>query len=568
VLRRYVPLTVVLGVLCLVIAFDPTLAPRRIQVAVSPSTAGLGTGAATSGGASRSTSVSSGSSAGPGNAPSSATGPSSGGGGAVGVGGPSSPPTTSVGIVASSGGVSRGGVSCGPGARQVAWTVYAPPCLAAFTGNNGGATAHGVTATTITIAYRMSNSTQDAAAFAALGSPNFSDATYVADLQAYISLFNRQYELYGRKVVLKAFQGAGDWLSEDQGQDLPAAQADAQTSHDLGAFADIAFLYKATQPYEQFLAQDGVIGIGVPGMPQSFFSSNAPWLYSPWPTGDKLAGWAVNTACQHMVGQVASFAGDPTMRTQQRVFGIVTPDIPGYTESGAIMQQGLTACGATVGRRVAYGLNIPTFQNQANNIVAQMRAAGVTTIICYCDPLMPAFLSQTADQQQYDPEWMAATLGPTDELFRYSSQTQWAHAISNQGASPTKQASEAYRVYKLADPTGEPQEDFYPTAYVLALELFNGLQAAGPDLTPTNFELGTFSLPTTPTGQFGTWSYGTGAFTPGVDTQIGWWSPTLISNFDDQPGGWQSCSNGAFFPYALDERSRWGAAGTPLDCFG
>jgi hypothetical protein len=413
----------------------------------------------------------------------------------------------------------------------------------------------------------MSNSTQDAAAFAALGSPSFSDAHYVSDLQTYIGWFNSHYDLYGRKVVLKPFQGTGDWLSEDQGEDLDAAQADAASSRGLGAFADIAFLYKATQPYETDLAQDGVIGIGVPGMPQTFFEQNAPYLYSPWPTGDKLAGWAVNTACDHMVGQDATFAGDAALRSTKRVFGIVTPDIPGYTASGAIMEQGLDACGAKVGRRVAYGLNIPTFQNQANSIVAQMRAAGVTTVICYCDPLMPAFLSQTADQQHFAPEWMIATLGPTDQLFRYSSQAQWAHAISNAGAFPAPSKSEAYRVFQLARPGGTPLEQFYPTAYALALELFNGIEAAGPNLTPTNFEAGMFGLPTTGTGDFGTWSYGTGAFTPGTDTQLGWWSDTDDSAIDGQPGGWQSCFGGRWFPYDAAQRSAWGPVGSPLECF-
>ena len=96
-------------------------------------------------------------------------------------------------------------------------------------------------------------------------------------------------------------------------------------------------------------------------------------------------------------------------------------------------------------------------------------------------------------------------------------------------------------MFKLARPHAEPAEEFYQTAYALVLPLFNGLQAAGPNLTPTTFELGTFSLPRTGTGEFGTWGYGTGAFTPGVDTQVGWWSNTRTSAFDGRPGGWQSC---------------------------
>jgi hypothetical protein len=534
--RRYVAPTAVVGALCLLVAFAPTLAPRQTVVAITKTTPGVTrVGQATT--VNGSASVPSAVSAGGGAAPSTHAA------------------STPVAVTPAS------------GCRQVAWTVYSPPCVSPPTGSNGGDTTHGVTATTITVSYRMTNSTEDAAAFAALGSPNFSDPHFVSDLQAYIDIFNKDYQLYGRHVALKAFQGTGDWLAEDQGQDLTAAQADAASAHDTGAFADLAFLYKATQPYEQDLAQENMLGIGVPGMPQAFFTQNAPWLYSPWPTGEKLAGWAVNTACQHMVGQLASFAGDAATRASKRVFGIVTLDIPGYTATGAIMQQGLDGCGADVGRRVAYAVDIPTFQNQADSIVAQMRAAGVTTVICYCDPLMPAFLSQAADQQKYNPEWMAATLGPTDQLFRYSSQTQWAHAISNQGTFPSKSQSEAYRVFQLSRPGAQPAEEFYPTAYALALELFNGLQAAGPDLTPQNFELGMFSLPTSGAGDFGTWSYGSGAFTPGTDTQVGWWSTSRVSAFDGQPGGWQNCYAGAFLPYALNERAAWGQAGTPLDCF-
>ena len=477
-------------------------------------------------------------------------------------------PVLDLGATPSASGTSRAGVACGPEARQVTWTVYAPPCRAAFEGDNGGATAHGVTADTITITYRRSDSTQDAAAFAALGSPDFSDESYVADLQAYIDLFNREYELYGRQVELVPFQGRGDWLSEHQGQNLAAAQADAATAHDLGSFAELSFLYKATQAYHQYLARAGVIAIGAPGLPQAFFEQNAPWMYSPWPTGDKLAGWAANTACTHLVGQPASFAGDEAMRAQTRVFAIITPDTPGYTASGALMEQGLATCDAPVGRRIAYSFNIPTFQTQANSIVAQLREAGVTTVICYCDPLMPAFLSQTAEQQRFAPEWMAATLGPTDQLLRYSVPNQWAHAISNQGAFPSRDRSEAFRVFQLSRPGAEPAEEFYPTAYALALQLFNGLQAAGPNLTPSTFQLGMFSLPPSDTGEFGTWAYGTGAFTPGVDTQVGWWSTSEISAFDGEPGGWRDCRDGAFFPYDIARRDEWGPAGSPLGCFG
>ena len=188
--------------------------------------------------------------------------------------------------------------------------------------------------------------------------------------------------------------------------------------------------------------------------------------------------------------------------------------------------------------------------------------------MCFCDPLMPAFLTQTADQQRYDPEWMAATLGPTDQLLRYSKPDQWAHAISNVGAFPPKEKNEAYQAFKLADPNGEPKEEFYSTAYALVLELFNGLQAAGPDGSPPAPSSSACSAcrrrapgssapgPTAPapSRRASTPSSGGGA-------------TAATSAFDGRPGRLASCNGGAYFPYATDRRAEWGPPGSPLDCF-
>src|SRR5436189_105467 len=83
-----------------------------------------------------------------------------------------------------------------------------PPCQPAFTGGNGGTTTHGVTRDTITISYRRGQSTEDTAVYAAAGdaAPD-PDDLYLADMRDFINLFNKTYELYGRKVVLKDFQG-------------------------------------------------------------------------------------------------------------------------------------------------------------------------------------------------------------------------------------------------------------------------------------------------------------------------------------------------------------------------
>jgi len=184
---------------------------------------------------------------------------------------------------AGSAGVTRSGVRCGPGVRQVPWSVYAPTCVPTYTGNNGGVTAHGVSGDTVLASFRRTGSAEEKAAYAAVGAaaPG-TDDQYLHDLRTYVDYLNKNYELYGRHVVVKDFTGQGDNLQEDQGQDLAAAQADAATAHDLGAFVDITQspTLASTQPYEEGLAQEKVVNIGAIGLPQSWHEQFSPYAYS------------------------------------------------------------------------------------------------------------------------------------------------------------------------------------------------------------------------------------------------------------------------------------------------
>jgi hypothetical protein len=233
-------------------------------------------------------------------------------------------------------------------------------------------------------------------------------------------------------------------------------------------------------------------------------------------------------------------------------------------ELGDEVQNGLKNCGVKIERRVNYAINVAQFGGQATSMVAQLKAAGVTTAICYCDPLVPIFISQAAEQQQYRPEWTEPNY--RDPQGRLMQQSQWSHAISNGGASGVRKDSEAYKVFKLAKPNAEPIEQYFDVAYVTVLQIFNALQAAGPNLNPQTLQQGMFSLPTSPSGEFGTWSYGPGAFSPGIDTQTGWWNPSATSKYDGETGAWQDCEGGAWAQYAKPET--FGPARTQLRCFG
>ncbi len=380
-------------------------------------------------------------------------------------------------------GKARTGVTCGSGVRQFTWTPYAPPCVPAFTGSNGGATAHGVTAKTVTLSYRVTQSAQDAAIGAATGSaapPR--DLDYVKDLQTYVRWFNTQFETYGREVVVKTYDGRGDYINEDQGQGGDRAQADAATARGLGAFGDITFQLRGSKPYWTALAQQRVVAWGPLGFPDSYYQDKAPYWWAPTPSGSDTAQWFGNLTCRRLNGLKAVFAPDKTLQVKDRSFGLIHPENPEYVQVADELKRVMKACGAKVTREAKYPINVTQFQSNATNIVTQMRAAGVTTVLCYCDPVIPIFLGNAAKSQDYQPEWVQPYWG--DAQARQVDNGDWRGVITDGAPWPARDKDEAYRVFKLASGGKEPVTNAYAVAYVAALQAFLGIQSAGPSLSP------------------------------------------------------------------------------------
>jgi hypothetical protein len=566
VARRYTPLVVALVVLLLVVTLVPTVSPKNQaanqlggtnQVAGGPLSgqAAAGTGATAS---------------------TVAGGPATGSVAPIGsVGGTTGSSDTANGITAplaaGAAGVTRAGIQCGPGVLQVPWSPYAPPCVSAYSGNNGGTTSFGVSKTSITAVFRRTNSAEEKAAFALVGkaAPG-TDDQWLSDMRMYLGLFNKTYELYGRQLVLKDFTGQGDNLQEDQGQNLEGAQADAATAHDRGAFMDLTQspTLALTQPYAEDLAQQHVVTVGGLALPQSWYQQHAPWEFSPLGDGTKAAQISANLVCARLSGQPAVFAGDPVYQHENRVLGLVTPDSDVYNQLGnEIVQNMQRGCGAAIAKRIHYSINVATVATQAVNVMGQLHAAGVTTVICVCDPTAEITFSSTAATQAYTPEWIVSPW--LDPEARVTNQSEWSHAVSLEGTSPRKAESEAYKAFKLAaaaagQPTAEPKEQYFGVAYYILVYAFNVLQRAGPNLNPTSFEQAAFSMPKTAVGDIGTWGGGPQAFTPNLDAHVGYWDPNAISNFDGMKGAWISCEGGAWFPFA---QSTFGPR-QQLHCFG
>jgi hypothetical protein len=562
--RRYVPVLVVGAFVLAVIAFVPSVRPatgggtQTLAPSSVPSTGVPGSATNTTG-------VSGGT---PGaGVPGAAQGPGAGSGTAgtsTGTGSTGAAP----GVQAGAPGIARSGVHCGPGVRQLAFSSYAPICVPAWHGNNGGATSRGVTSKTITVSFRISNSGESGAVEAVAGPAlNTTQQQYLADLRAYVDLFNKTYETYGRKVVIKPFQGQGDWVQEYQGQDLAAAEADAETAaKTIGAFADASTIAEvSTPPYTQDLAHNGVVAIGGVSASQKFFEDNAPYVYSIEGTVSNLDDFYTPLVCKRMVGMPAIFSG--SYKNATRKFGLIYPDNPDYAAVGRLIEQHLSACGAKP-YVATYSIDIPTLQQQDTNIMAQMHSRGITTVVCVCDLLSPNFLTTAADGQDYYPEWLDADGGdPYGQTYR---QDQWNHAIVPGGTSPNLKQSEAYKAYLMQKPhSSGPQEQYFYLAYLVATELFDAIQNAGPDLNPSTFERGHFSLPSSlPSATLGHWGFGPNRFTPLDAAPIGYWDPNKTSPMNGKAGTYISCAGADGRDHRFSDPASFEPARTQLRCFG
>ena len=80
---------------------------------------------------------------------------------------------------------------------------------------------------------------------------------------------------------------------------------------------------------------------------------------------------------------------------------------------------------------IPYALDPATLQETAANAIAQLKQAGVTTVIFAGDPVAPRDFTREATKQEYFPEWFLniSALVDTNVFARTYDQEQWQHAF-------------------------------------------------------------------------------------------------------------------------------------------
>jgi hypothetical protein len=456
-----------------------------------------------------------------------------------------------IGKVSVGTGVTRGGFPCSPGVHQLPYSAYAAPCVAAFTGNNGGATWNGVTATTITIAFRHCKDSQganaaavDQAAIAAGGETYEDEEAHLKQLVAYI---NRTFEFYGRHIEIVDYNGQCNFTNESTGTGQTEAGIDADhEANTMHAFSSLNFqgLYE-NEPFAQAAARQHMyLGFAQLYFPESEFIAEHPYIWSPTPSCTSGGAQEAEFIGKQLAPYPTKWAGDITLNGQQRKFGVYIPTNAGYqecqdrTEDIALSQYGIAK---TRWDRHSYPLDISQWPQEAQRAAIQYSSNHDTTIILSCDPLSPTFLTQDADNLNYHPEWMLTGVALTDQdnLAQLWDQTELKghlFGMSQLGSSKSAQ-----------DPNGEASVTLRAAGvkvdpgtilnYYEVMPIFDQLQAAGPILTPANIAAGTKALPRLggSVAADGTWYYGN-THTAIIDSREIYWDESQVSPANGRQG--------------------------------
>jgi hypothetical protein len=406
-------------------------------------------------------------------------------------------------------------------------SVYAPPCVVPFEGDNGGATHQGVTEDEILVVMYQTDPALDPltmAAFEGAGA-DINPATTQAAVEEFVDLYNQVFETYGRTVRLEFYTGTGS------GDDTVAARADAIAIAEMEPFAVVGGPGQAGVVFSSELAARDIVCFGTCpiAVPEDVRQDHYPYIWTTLATPEQGATLAAEAIGKLAGPGPAQMAGDPALQEQDRVYARVHYDNPDgdYAASTAVLEESLAEYGVEIAEDIEFFLDLAQAQENARTIISRLKDADATTVIYTGDPLTPGYLTEEATAQDYYPEWILGqnVLMDTSILARLTDPDQWRNGFGISGlASRTDvELNGAFLTYEWW--TGEES----PNNTVNISEppirgVFTGIHLAGPELTPETFRDGLYRTPPA----------GGGPTNPQISRGYhGFWPDEDLGGFDD-----------------------------------
>jgi hypothetical protein len=458
-------------------------------------------------------------------------------------------------------------------------------CKPAFSGSNGGATyKKGVTGDKIQAVFYVG---QTGAVLAE--EPNTS-STVVCGIQqptpedfdrtieVYEEFFNRHWQLYGRKLDIKVFRAQA--LSTDSA----ATRSEAvKVDQEIKPFL---LINSFANEFVDETSRRGIVNFGGVGLSTQFLKSHAPFVFQLGQDTDMQNAMLAEYIAKRVDPYPTSITGDPATqgsnlvppRGVQRKYGVLYPGDAAQqlTGMGDDMLARLQAKGIPASRmkKYAYQSDATTWPTQAPNLVAQMKADGITSMLIMVNPAFISFFTPAATAQGWFPEYIVTdfVLQGTSAIPRAVAQnpvngqptySQWKRAfgISFNAAPPDVQSRcngsrwerWGYEAYRSVDPDGEPDSGFI-IPFVGLLHAVQALENAGPVLDPGTYRDGVFKIKATPPGgkTDDRRGYGPGDYSGSEDIVEIWWNPAKNTRGPGNvPGEYEYANDG--MRYALGQ---------------
>lgn len=348
------------------------------------------------------------------------------------------------------------------GTETQTFDPQSPSCVSRWdvARGNGGATATGVTATTVRVGVSR---------------------TDLPALSSYASWFGSHFELYGRKLQLVGLDLSD--LSTPEAQQAAATAAVQQQ-----VFAVLLTPPPTSGPAafpQQFLdvaADHGIITLlaRTSQASSTALSALSPHAWSYAPGLDVLEQAAGDVLCDVLAGRRATLS--PEESGKQRRFGILAPDAAHAGGNDLDLQTISSALDGCHSPAQLERVN-PTSSSAVGDALRRLKIAGVTTVVPYLGAASVArVVMPAAEDLAYRPEWLLSGIDDDPQ------EGAWSHAPAKQlralaGLASWQPSAALHPFRQLGSPADEQ-------AYRSMLMLASGIQLAGAGLTPDTFDAG------------------------------------------------------------------------------
>ena len=447
--------------------------------------------------------------------------------------------------------------------RQTEDTI-APPCVPFFNGNNGGATYQGVTRDEIKLLVYLEGggkwgdgTTSPSADYVDLfDAPSDDENPETRGFRAWQRYFNDRFQTYNRLVHFILY------FDDGEGRRSPEARrADAADNYErVKPFAVLTSVRGNEDDYLRAMARYGVLNFGsFAQKPAAFYREFPSLIWSYLPSVEQQVDQYVSYVCSKVVGKDSVMAG-PDLNGRPRKLGIVhTSDTrwEGLVLTAELVRDQVEACGGTIEAEAAFPECCRAQDNgdtgtYGQEAMADFKTKGITTIL-WPGGINGNFAKWAASFGYY-PEWILMGDGQLDAnspigVFSQSSATfdDRAVVVTPQTFLPAFREQQCYKAYREADETLDDSWMKWPCEnYRNLVQIFTGIQVAGPHLTPESIDEGFHAIPRIQSTDVQTPScyYDVGDYTCVKDGIHEVWRADQVAPGQQNPGCWAVIDGG------------------------